>query len=145
MSVFRGLPESGQLDVAPDSGLWAFDAVAPKPAPTPTPTPAPTPAAVRPVIGAPVTTPLAAVSGKRMSVTFPVTRSDNGQPLTRGRMICDPSVRGKVVQHTESFKAGKARLSFLVPKTATGKVLKVKVTIESGGQAATKITTFRVR
>ncbi len=60
-------------------------------------------------------------------------------------MICDPSVAGKVISHTESFKAGIARLSFLVPKTAKGKLLKVKVTIKAGNQSATKIVAFRVK
>lgn len=145
MSVFKGSGDTELLDVAPDSGLWAFDVVVPTPTPTPTPTPAPKPAVVKPVIGAPVTTPLTVVAGKRTAVTFPVTRSDNGQPMTNGRMICDPSVDGKVIKHAESFKAGKARLSFLVPKTAKGKSLKVKVTIQSGGQATTKVATYRVR
>jgi len=97
------------------------------------------------VIGAPVTTPLRVVAGKRLTVTFLVTRSDNRQPMTRGTMICDPSVAGKVIRHAESFKAGKARLSFLVPKTAKGKQLKVKLTIRAGTQSATKIVTFPVK
>ena len=143
MTVLKGPTEGGLLDVAPDSGLWAFDVVVPTPAPTPTPTPTPAPAAVKPVIGAPARAPAAVVAGKRLTVTFPVTRSDNGRALTSGRMICDPSVTGKVIPHAESFRAGKARLSFLVPKTAKGKLL--KVTITSGSQLATKIATFRVR
>ena len=50
-----------------------------------------------------------------------------------------------MIRHAESFKAGKARLSFLVPKTAKGKQLKVKVTIKAGTQSATKVVVFRVK
>jgi hypothetical protein len=99
---------------------------------------------VKPVIGAAVLAPARPVAGARVTVTFPVTRSDNGRPLTSGRMICDPSVAGKVIPHAESFRAGKARLSFVVPKTAKGKVVRVKVTITAGKQAATRIRAFKV-
>jgi hypothetical protein len=110
-----------------------------------TPPPPAPPAVVKPVIAAPVTTPTVAVAGKRLTVTFNVTRSDTGGPLTSGKMVCDPSVAGKVIPHAESFKAGTAKLSFLVPKTAKGKQLKVKLTINAGTQSATKVVTFRVK
>ena len=102
-------------------------------------------AAGKPVIGKPVTVPAQPLAGKRFSVAYPVIRSDTRAPLTSGRMICDPSVAGKVVPHAESFKAGVARLTFVVPTSARGKILKVKVTIRSGGQAATRVSTFRVQ
>jgi hypothetical protein len=107
-----------------------------------TTTPTAPPAIVKPVISSAVAT--AAVAGKRMTVRFTVTRSDNGQPLTSGKMVCDPSVAGKVIPHVESFKAGQAKLSFTVPKTAKGKQLKVKLTIKAGTKSATKIATFRI-
>ena len=86
-----------------------------------------------PVIGKPVMTPTRVMAGKRVTVTFPVTRSDAAQPkpLTSGTMVCDPSIGGKVIPHAESFTNGVARLSFVVPKTAKGKLLKVKVTIKA--------------
>ena len=130
---------SGNLlgeDQAPNYGLWSFDLNA---APTTT---APT-VAVKPLIGAPATTPARAVAGKRFTVSFPVTRSDTGKPLASGTMTCDPSVNGKIIQHAESFGNGTARLSFVIPKTAKGKLLTVKLTIKAGG-SATKIATFRV-
>ncbi len=96
------------------------------------------------MIRAPSATPAKPVAGKRMTVVFPVTRSDSGAPLVKGTMICDPSVDGRVVGHTERFADGKARLSFVVPKTAKGRQLKVKVTIKVGSQAATRIATYRV-
>ena len=149
MAVVKGAGDGSLIDLAPDSGLWPFDAVAPPPPPTTTTTTTttttPPPVALKPVIGAPAATPARPASGKRMTVTFPVLRSDNRKPLLRGVMVCDPSVAGKVIKHAESFKAGKARLSFVVPNTAKGKVLKVKVTIKVGSKAATRVATYRVR
>jgi hypothetical protein len=131
-------------DYAPDDGSWLYFFSAPSTtttSPTTTPTPAP---AVKPVIGAPTTIPAKAVAGKHFTVTFPVTRSDNGAPLTSGKMICDPSIAGKVISHAESFTGGTAKLSFTVPKTAKGKLLKVKVTIKVGNKSTTKIATFHI-
>lgn len=99
-------------------------------------------AAYKIVIGTPVATPAKAVAGKPFSVAYKVTRSDTGKPLTTGAMICDPSVAGKTVAHTESFKKGLARLAFTVPSSA--KLLKVKVMIKSGGRSATKVSSFAV-
>jgi hypothetical protein len=143
------------------------------PATTPTTptttTPAPTapPAKILAVeISAPKTVPRYPIAGKRFTASFDVqvekqdtatviditTGQPKGEativtwdPLLKGKMVCDPSVAGRVIPHTESFKAGKARLSFLVPKTAKGKQLKVKLTIKAEGKTATKIATFRVR
>lgn len=54
-------------------------------------------AAYTPVIGKPVSTPAQAVAGKRFAVVFEVKRSDTGAMLTKGKIICDPSVAGKVL------------------------------------------------
>jgi hypothetical protein len=129
------------IDLAPDHGNWSYLFSATPTAPAPATTPAP---AAKPLIGAPMTTPAKAAAGKRFTVTFPVTRSDNGAPLTTGRMTCDPSVSGKVITHAESFTGGAAKLSFTVPKAAKGKVLKVKVTITSGNLSTTRIATFHI-
>jgi hypothetical protein len=51
---------------------------------------------------------------------------------------------GKVLKHAESFTAGKAKLAFVVPKTARGKLLKVKIKIVNGTQSATKVVTYEV-
>lgn len=125
-------------DVAPDDGFWTYDLspVAPPPPPSAQ--------ALKPVIGAPVVAPAKPLAGKQFTITFPVTRSDNGAVLTQGTMICDPSVAGKVLPHSERFKAGKARLSFAVPRAAKGKPLKVKVTIKLGTQSSTRIAAFRI-
>lgn len=101
-------------------------------------------AAGKPVIGRPVTAPAQALAGKPFAVAFKVTRSDTGRPLLSGKMVCDPSVAGKVIGHTESFRAGTARLAFVVPTSAAGKLLKVKLTIKSGKWATTKVAGFHV-
>jgi hypothetical protein len=103
------------------------------------------PAGGKPVIGKPVTVPLQPVAGTRFTVTFKVTRGVAGAPLMRGTMVCDPSVAGQVIRHSESFKRGFARLSFVVPANAAGRTLKVKVTIKAATGLATRIATFRVQ
>ncbi len=102
------------------------------------------PPATKPVIGKPVAVPTRAVAGKPFSVSFKVTRGDTGTPLRGGKMICDPSVAGVVVSHVESFKGGVARLVFVVPENAAGKVLKVTLTIRAAGRSATRIARFGV-
>ena len=104
----------------------------------------PTPV-VRPVIGQPVTLPAQPVPGQRFAATFKVTRSDTGRPLTAGKMLCDPSVAGEMIGHTDSFTGGVARLAFVVPISAQGKQLKVKLTIKLGAQSATRIASFAVK
>lgn len=144
VSISIDPPDVNFWDGAPDRGYYSYDLTTAEPPPTTTTTP-PAPAVVRPVIGKPVVTPLSVVAGKRTTVTFPVTRSDNGQPLMTGQMICHPYVSGTQLLHAESFKSGKARLSFLVPKAAKGKQLQLKMTIKAGQQSATRVATFRVK
>ena len=99
----------------------------------------------KPVIGKPVTAPARPVAGKAFAVFFAVTRSDTGARMTSGRMICDPSVTGKVIQHKESFRGGTASLAFVIPANAGGKLLKVKVTIKAAGSSASRIANFRIQ
>jgi hypothetical protein len=60
-------------------------------------------------------------------------------------MTLDPSIDGRAIPHTQSFRAGTARARFVVPANAAGKLLKVKLTIRAGSQSATKVANFRVR
>jgi hypothetical protein len=107
---------------------------------------APAPAkTVKAVIGAPTTSPKKATAGKRFTVTFPVRRSDNHALLKTGKMTCDPKVAGKVLRHSESFKNGKARLSFLIPKNAAGKKVKVTVAIKVGNRLSRRVASFRIK
>jgi hypothetical protein len=114
-------------DVAPDTGKYTHDL------------------SVKPVIGAGVAVPYQPKAGKKATVTFGVIRGDNFRPLTTGTMVCDPSVKGKVIPHAESFTNGQAKVSFTVPKTAKGKVLTVKLTVTVGEQSATQVATFKVK
>ena len=109
------------------------------------PAPPAQPQIVKPLIARPVPVPRRPVAGRRFVLTFAVTRSDNGRPLTAGKMICDPSVGGRVVPHTASFANGKARLVLTVPRSAKHKLLKVKMTFEFGDQSTTRTATFIVR
>ena len=111
--------------------------------PAPVVQPAPV-AVVRPVIGPATITP-AAAAGRHVAVSFKITRSDNHKPLTRGTMICDPSIQGKVIQHAEQFTNGVARLAFTIPKNAKGKLLKVRLTIKLAGRSAATVATFVVK
>lgn len=108
---------------------------------------APTPAApvVRPLLGKAVTTPAMPLAGKRFTFTLAVERSDTGAPLKTGKMVCNPTVAGKLIKHAESFKAGTARLSFVVPRTAKGKLLKIKLKIVSGSQTTSRTYNYKVR
>lgn len=121
------LDASGNLtarDSAPNMGSWDYGIAGPTESMT---------TFLVPTIGKPTVAPAKTVAGKRLTVSFRVTRTDRGDPtpLTAGTMICDPSVGKKVIPHAESFKNGVARLSFVVPKAAKGKLLKVRVTIKA--------------
>jgi hypothetical protein len=120
-------------DFAPEDASWTYDLSAGAPTPaTTTTTSVPTRTLtmfLTPEIGKPATVPVRAVAGKRLTFSFHVNRSDDHKPLMSGKMIGASSVAGKVVPHTQSFSRGVARLSLVVPKSAKGKQLKVKLTI----------------
>ncbi len=122
------LDAAGKLvvsDTAPDLGAWAYDFSTP----------------VKPLIGPPRLTPAAPVGGKRFTVSFPVTRSDDGQELTLATMTCAAIAEGKVIAQDRA-----AHLSFLVPSRAKGKQLQVRLTVRTGaGESATRTASFRVR
>jgi len=126
------------MDDAPNgSGVWAFDLNAPTKTST-------VQAVYRAVIGPAVAVPARATAGKRLTVTFALSRSDNGRPLTGGTMSCTPTIDGKLVAHTDSMSNGTARLSLVVPKNAKGKTLKVKLTVTAGGSTVTKSASFHI-
>jgi hypothetical protein len=102
------------------------------------------PPTMKPVIGQPIAIPAKPLPGQRFTVAFKVTRSDTHAALLRGTMVCDPSVAGVVIPHAESFRAGTARLSFVIPTSAQGKQLKVHVTITVDRRSATRVATFQV-
>jgi hypothetical protein len=130
-----GAVRGGGRDRAPDAGAWTYDLA----------TEPPPPDLGTPMIGNPFTTPLNPIAGRRFTVSFWVTWSETTEAVTSGTMICNPTVAGKTLRHVESFKNGQARLSFTIPKSAKGKLLKVKLTISSGDRSATRVAKFRVR
>ena len=130
------------FDRAPDGvAKWTYDLTKPT-SPPATANPAPT--VVKPVFGAILTIPAKPVAGKRFTYGIKVTRSDTGAPLTKGTMVCDPSIAGRVLPHAEQFKQGVAAMTFLVPRTAKGRQLRIKVKIVSGNQSTTKVVTYKV-
>jgi hypothetical protein len=86
----------------------------------------------RPVIAKPVATPAQPAAGKPFAVSWKVTRSDTGKPFLGGQMKADPRIAGRLVQHTESFKRGTARVTLGLPASSTGKTLRVTVTVNDG-------------
>jgi hypothetical protein len=123
-------------DYAPDDGSWTYDLSADATSTTTTTAATTTPAPTRtltmfltPVIGKPATVPTHPAAGKRLTISFPVTRSDDHKPLAGGKVTAAVSIAGKPVPHTQSLTRGVARVSLVVPKTANGKRVTVKLTI----------------
>jgi hypothetical protein len=125
----------GGRDRAPDAGAWTYDLATEPPAPD----------LGTPMIGNPSTTPLNPMAGRRFAVSFWVTWSETTEAVTSGAMICNPTIAGRTLRHVESFKNGQARASLTIPRSAKGKLLKVKLTITSGGRSATRVSKFRIR
>jgi hypothetical protein len=99
----------------------------------------------RPVIAKPAATPVQPSVGKPFVVSFKVTHGDTGRRFLGGRMSADPSIGGRVLRHTETFRGGTARLALVVPLSAGGKTLKVTVAIKDGTMSATRVAAFRVQ
>lgn len=59
-------------------------------------------------------------------------------------MSWHPRVSGRLLGHTESFAGGKARLSLLVPASARGKTLTVRLAIVVSGRSASRTLAYRV-
>ena len=120
-------------------------AIVPATPPTVIPPPVATTAPlVTPIIAKPVTYPAKPVAGKPFRLTFAITRSDTGGKLIDGKMICDPSVKGKVITHLEQLKNGTATMLFTIPKAYKGKYMKVHLTIKAGAESTTRDVMFHV-
>jgi len=108
-------------DFAPDGGRWVFDLAGPGLTST---------LFVTPKIGKPVMAPARVAAGKRLVVAFPVTvDGPKPPPGVASAMQAVTTIAGKSVPHSETLKNGVARVSLVVPKTAKGRQLKVRVTI----------------
>lgn len=110
-------------DRAPDSSDWLYDISGPTRTTT---------TVVKPLIAEPVTIRARARARKRLTVSVRVTSTaQRSKPLTRASLSASPSVAGRVVGHSQSFKGGVARISFVVPRTAKGKSVKLVVKINA--------------
>jgi hypothetical protein len=116
-----------KVDEAPDGGAWSYSL-----------------SSVKPVIGTPTTSPLGPVAGTPFTITLPVTRSDSGLKVTIGTMTSDLRVGTQTLVHKQSFKNGTAAVHVTVPTSAKGRVMTVRIAIESDGQSVTRLTSFRV-
>jgi hypothetical protein len=111
-------------DRAPAEGEWIYDINGPTRSVT---------HVVKPLIGKPVLVPTRPRAGRRVTLSVPVKQAQGAKlvPLTRATMSCNPTIAGRTIAHAESLKNGLARLSFVVPKTAKGKTLKLTLTIKA--------------
>ncbi len=125
-------------DPAPADNTVTLTATTPLPPP-----PAPTP--VLPVIAAGTIAPIP-IHGRKVAVSFAVSRSDTGAALTDGATItASSSIPGKGIANVSTLVNGVARVALVLPKTAKSKTLKVKVTVTTIDGSASKVATFRVR
>jgi hypothetical protein len=59
-------------------------------------------------------------------------------------MTFTPSVDGKVLKHTVQLRGDAATLRVSLPAGSGGKTLKIRLTVEFGGQSAARVVTFRI-
>jgi hypothetical protein len=99
------------------------------------------------VIAKPVAVPSKPVAGKMFTLRYNITRSDTGAKLLDATttMTCKPMIGGKVLKHTDQLKNGVATLKVAIPKTATGKILSVFMTVKVGDQSLNRNLGFRVQ
>lgn len=97
-----------------------------------------------PVIAAPVMTPDRPEAGKPVTAMFRVTRSDTHKTLPTGRLVGAASYSGGVIDHSETFRRGVVRLSFVVPLAAEGQAVRVTVTVVAGRTSATRAAIFPI-
>jgi len=107
-------------------------------------TPLPPPPPVIPVIAPGTVAPIVLVSGKKASVSFAVTRSDNNEILTDGTMLGTVTVAKKSIASVQVFANGVAKLSFVLPKKMKGKMVAAKITVTTADGSASKGATFKI-
>ena len=108
-------------DRAPDGGSWVYG------------------------LSKPVAVPTAPRAGTLLSLSFPVTRTDTGAPLSGGTVVAAATVAGKAIPRTVSFSNSTAQVAIAIPWSAKGKTLQVKVTVTVDGKSATRTVRFHVR
>lgn len=120
------------VDVAPDgAGSWRY-ALVNKPA-------------LKLVITDLAATPARPRAGKPFSVRVAVTRSDTGRPITSGVVGCRVRAAERSVAAKGTVAGGSGRCSFVVPRTAGGRVLRGTITVRSGGKTVAADFAYQVR
>ena len=74
-------------------------------------------------------------AGKPFTVNLAVRRSDTGRGITSGSVACRVLVDEQRVKAKGSVVAGAGRCAFVVPRTATGAVVRGSITVRSGGKS----------
>ncbi len=120
------------VDVAPDNDGFYRYTLANKPALTLTATRL-------------FSTPARPKAGKPFSVNLSVRRSDTGRGITAGTVGCRVRANGKPVPAKGSVLGGNGRCSFVVPKTASGSVLRGTITVRTGAKSVAKSFAYSVR
>lgn len=117
-------------DDAPDDGVWTFDAGA---------------AVIAPAIGKPLAVPARPVHSKLFSLSFPITRTDTGEPLEGGTLSVTTTIAGKAVAKNASLSNATAHVAVQLPARSNGKTLVVKVTVTANGKTATRTVPYLIR
>jgi hypothetical protein len=135
MFVFRLFSHgSGSVDNVPDfSGMLFYKLTPPSPPPV-----------VKPVVSSPVTW-AAPLAGKRFTVFFRITRSDNGAAASTAKVACATSLAGRTIAHRHAFTSGNLKVTLVLPKTARGKRLTVDVKVALDRQKTRRAFIFSVK
>jgi hypothetical protein len=76
---------------------------------------------------------------------FAVVARNDGQPMQAGTVTCRGTIAGKALRITgKSLTGGRASCNFRIPKTATGKTIRVTITVTSGGLKAVRTVSARI-
>lgn len=82
-------------------------------------------------------TPARPRAGRAFVVKLPVRRTDTSVGITGGKVACNVRVAGKRVRAKGSVKAGEARCTMRVPRTAKGKRMRGSIAVTILGKTAT--------
>jgi hypothetical protein len=72
------------------------------------------------------------------------SRSHGTSESATGKMTFTPSVGGKVLKYTSRLKGDAVSLRVVLPQGSAGKTLKIRLTVEFGGQSAARVLSFRI-
>jgi hypothetical protein len=117
---------------APDGAIpWEYALSKPSPTSPPAPTIA---------IGKPSTTPLRLLAGRRATVRFPLSGGS-----TAGAVVSAfAAIGGKKVASTANLIGGAGRVVLVIPRSATGKKLVLRLAVKLGGKTTTRTATIPI-